>query len=224
MRLRTARSDAGQEGSESGAEARRRRDGRGLGPFSGGQLTAIIITVVAAVGFPVGAFAAVKFTNVSITDPHGVYRAAVSSAGQLQVHPNGTQTVAGSVTATPAAPSALFAKETDVNNATCTAVASAPMGKALILTSVHVDLPDPAVPSPTYPTYYALYAGASCPGTNVTVDIGTFTSSVHTLVLPFPSGLALKAGSSLWMYSPFSTEVSVSGYSVPATACTTGCL
>jgi hypothetical protein len=68
-------------------DAQHRR--RGVGPFSGGQLTAIIIAVVISVGFPVGAFAALSFTNVSIIDPHGSNRALVNYIGQLETHQSG---------------------------------------------------------------------------------------------------------------------------------------
>jgi hypothetical protein len=77
----SADTDSMRDETQPPAQGRRR-----LGPFSGGQLTAIIIAVVIAVGFPVGAFAALTFTNVSITDPHGTYRATVNSHGQLEVH------------------------------------------------------------------------------------------------------------------------------------------
>jgi hypothetical protein len=47
------RSDASLEGKA----AKRRREGRGLGPFSSGHLTIVIVTVVIVVAFPFAAFA-----------------------------------------------------------------------------------------------------------------------------------------------------------------------
>ncbi len=46
---------------------RRRREGRGIGPFTSGHLTAIVITVVVVVGFPFAA-GAVTGSNTFITD------------------------------------------------------------------------------------------------------------------------------------------------------------
>src|SRR5207244_2475352 len=58
-----ARSDASIEGMTP----RRRREGRGLGPFSSGHLTIIIVTVVIVVAFPFAAYA-VTGSNVFVTD------------------------------------------------------------------------------------------------------------------------------------------------------------
>jgi hypothetical protein len=68
--------------SEAGIETRHRRAGRGLGPFSGGQLTIIIVTFAGLLLFPVGAWA-LSFTNVAITDPGGVNRAKVDTKNNL---------------------------------------------------------------------------------------------------------------------------------------------
>ena len=57
---------------------------RGLGPFTGGQLTAIVIACVVAIGFPAGAFAAIASSNVFITDRATGAHASVSRLGNLQ--------------------------------------------------------------------------------------------------------------------------------------------
>ncbi len=88
---------------EAGADARRRREGRGWGPFSGGQLSAIIITLAIVIGFPVAAFA-VTGSNVFVTDAASGTHAKVNASGQLSV------AATGSVTATQAAPSAFYQK------------------------------------------------------------------------------------------------------------------
>ena len=44
-----------------------RAESRGWGPFTGGQLTAIVITLAIVIGFPVAAFA-VTGSNVFVTD------------------------------------------------------------------------------------------------------------------------------------------------------------
>jgi hypothetical protein len=55
------------------------------GPFSGRQLTTIICVLSVLLLLPAGAWAAVSFTNVAITDPGGVNRAKVDSTGALAV-------------------------------------------------------------------------------------------------------------------------------------------
>jgi|SRR5579871_505430 len=57
---------------------------RGLGPFTGGQLTIIVVSVIIALGLPVGAFAAVSGSNVFITDHSSNVHAGVSSTGSLK--------------------------------------------------------------------------------------------------------------------------------------------
>ena len=61
MGLRRNRSEA----IDGTTDTRRRREGRGWGPFSGGQLTVIIVTFAALLLFPVGAWA-LSFSNVAI--------------------------------------------------------------------------------------------------------------------------------------------------------------
>jgi hypothetical protein len=74
----------------------RRRDTRGWGPFSGGQLATIICVVVVTVLFPAASWA-VTGSAVFLTDPHNNHHAAIDAAGNVQTHPNGTQTVTGTV-------------------------------------------------------------------------------------------------------------------------------
>jgi hypothetical protein len=56
MRVRKDRSHANQTGTVEGG--RRRREGRGLGPFTGGQLTIIIVAICAMFALPTAALAA----------------------------------------------------------------------------------------------------------------------------------------------------------------------
>jgi hypothetical protein len=77
---------------------------RGLGPFTGTQLTVIIVTFAVLVMFPVGAWA-VSFSNVAITDPGGVHQAKVDATGHLYVGDGAGQlTVDGTVNARPTTP------------------------------------------------------------------------------------------------------------------------
>ena len=92
MRLRNNYSDVSDATGEP-TMTRRRGEGRGWGPFSGGQLTAIILGVLVAIAFPVGAWA-VSGTTVFVTDAVSGTHAKVNSLGQLSV------AAIGSVTAT----------------------------------------------------------------------------------------------------------------------------
>ena len=95
---RQALSDAPKDSGSS----RRRRGARGLGPFSGGQLTIIIVTVVVAVAFPMAAGAVGTAMNLvdatsgaqarvdaghnlhaAVADPAGVNIAKVDAKSNL---------------------------------------------------------------------------------------------------------------------------------------------
>jgi hypothetical protein len=68
MRLRKNHSDAGQPNGES--RRSKRREGRGWGPFSGGQLTIVIVAIAAMFAIPTAALAAGgAFSNNSATVP-----------------------------------------------------------------------------------------------------------------------------------------------------------
>ena len=73
-----ARSDASTEGTTP-----HHREGRGLGPFSSGHLTIIIVTVVIVVAFPFAAFA-VTGSNVFVTDASSGTQARVDAFGGLR--------------------------------------------------------------------------------------------------------------------------------------------
>jgi hypothetical protein len=65
-----------------------RRDGRGLGPFTSGHLTIIIVTLLIMVAFPFAAFA-VTGNNVFVTDATSGTHAKVDSGGHLLVGDGG---------------------------------------------------------------------------------------------------------------------------------------
>jgi hypothetical protein len=94
-----SRSDASTEGKAP----KRRREGRGLGPFSSGHLTIIVVTVVIVIAFPFAAFA-VSGSNVFVTDATSGVQAKVDASGNLQTRQNGAVVVTGAVTALPALP------------------------------------------------------------------------------------------------------------------------
>jgi hypothetical protein len=71
------------EGSSDGTRAPRRREERGLGPFTSGHLTLIVITLLILVAFPFAAFA-VTGNNVFVTDATSGNHATVAN-GRLKV-------------------------------------------------------------------------------------------------------------------------------------------
>src|SRR5690348_7576648 len=88
----------------------RRREGRGIGPFTSGHLTIIAVTVLILVAFPFAAFA-VTGNNVFVTDASSGNHAQVAN-GKLRVDPGyptvfgvlETASVGGSIDARPALP------------------------------------------------------------------------------------------------------------------------
>jgi len=60
-----------------------RSDRRGWGPFSGAQLTIIIVAIAVMVLLPVGAFAVVSGSNAFITDATSGKQAKVTSNGEV---------------------------------------------------------------------------------------------------------------------------------------------
>jgi hypothetical protein len=143
MWLRNSRSGSIEGTSREAGADTHRRGGRGWGPSSGGQLTIIVVTFAVLLLFPVGAWA-LSFSNVAITDPGGVNQANVNGSGQLSAA--GT----GKVTAKVAYPtSAIVHSDSGINgpvvipddcaSGSCVKLIAPPAGKALVVTSIHVD-------------------------------------------------------------------------------------
>jgi hypothetical protein len=180
----------------------------------------IIVAVVVMMLFPVGAWA-LSFTNVAIIDPGGVNRAKVNSLGQLSA----TAVVSGSVTATPTPPASSFVSYTVKTGGGCFSAAAPPAGKALVVTSVFEELQTFSASAGMIISPSA--TAGSCSGSiiysHLLVSSATTTDSV---TVPFPSGVAIKAGHSLDIlnYSSADVGVTVNGYLVPSAQCSTGCL
>jgi len=84
MRPRRVQKEAASETGEATVGGKRRREGRGWGPFSGAQLTIIIVAICVMVMLPVGAFAVVSGSNVFVTDATTGAQAKVNAQGELQ--------------------------------------------------------------------------------------------------------------------------------------------
>jgi hypothetical protein len=221
MRLRNHQSDAVSEP---------RRQGRGWGPFSGGQLTAIVITLAIVIGFPVAAFAvtgsnsfitdftsgahakvdAKKNVNTAIHDATSGVAAKVDSLGRQLALVAGSVTVNG--VTRPAKPVDLFTTTRDI--VSCTTI-EPPAGTALVVTSIGI-------------TNYST-------GTDIMVNrqVGDcvsysgsylkarrFIGNLGYAEISFPSGLVIPDGGAIKIYGA-TTSSTVNGYLVPSSACPT---
>jgi len=232
------------------ASREQRRQTRGWGPFSGGQLTTIICVVVVTVLFPAASWA-VTGSSVFLTDPHNNHRAAIDAAGDLQTHPNGTQTVtgtvgvdgsvsvngtanvSGSVTATPTPPSASYNSFAIAGeSAGCNSeTAPVPAGEALIVTSITVRIAS-VTAGPV--SVYAVVAkpGSPCSTLN-TADAIDISGADVSQVMSFPSGFPIQPGHLVGISLASNSgdalgTVAVHGYLVSSALCTvtgppTGC-
>jgi len=201
------------EGSES-------RGRRGWGPFTGGQLTAIILGITLAVAFPLGAWA-VTGSNVFVADSVSGKTASVNALRQLSVN------AAGVVTANPAPPSAMYVGYMNANDPHETACFFPPAGKALVVTEVDLELPYGTTPAQVY-----LNAGATtktstqdCGYVGVEAVGVRFFASHETQDVTFPSGLPIKNGHAFIVandtaWSDQYLNATVKGFLVPATQCT----
>ncbi len=191
------------------------RSGHGWGPFSGAQLTTMVCVIVAAVAFPVGAWAVVTGSNVFVTDATSGAHAAVSSSGAL--------TVAGSVTSNNASPKSLYVNSS-IPGATYVPAAAPPSGKALIVTSIAVDTDGPAsFGSGSHAEFVISAADATC-GTQAPGLVGFVSpSALGVTSIAIPSGLVVPAKRALCVAADgIVAVVTVYGYLVPAASAPTG--
>lgn len=227
------------EGGLGGAP--RRREGRGWGPFTGGQLTAIIIMLVVMVMLPVGAFAVVSGTNSFITDATSGVRAKVDAKGNLntathdavtgtaaKVNSSGQQlaAVTGSVivngVARPSNPTGLYTTFQWLNSpepSPCITFAP-PAGMALVITSVIVNDEGPQL----FAVSHVLLnrAVGDC-GSGFDPDVTkaelSFTARGPEAVT-FPAGLVIPDGTVLHVQDVNETGtvygVTVNGYVLPS--------
>jgi hypothetical protein len=214
-----ARSGAGGEG----ATRARRREGRGLGPFSGGQITTMIVTFALLLLFPIGAWA-VSFSNVAITDPGGVNRAKVDSLGSLQTK------VSGAVTTQATPPSREYnvtMPALQSNPLMCSNVTAAvPAGNALVVTSLTVAV-NSGVTTPPFDTW--VEAGTASTPCSVTagkfIAYAVSNDKIATINIPMPSGVTFKAGHTVSIgvhalgAGSAQADVTVHGYLVASGQC-----
>ena len=204
-----------------------------LGPFTGRQLTTIIVTLIVVVLFPLGAWA-VTGSNVFVTDATSGAHAKVDSNGNLQ-----TKVSSGSVNATPAAPNQQFISTVTFSDVgpKCKTLVTPPTGKAVVITTVHFQVRTYDNGPNTRLGDLGHSGSSGCTSGNVALDGVSFIGNVPAAniwqgaasqELDFPSGVAVANGHTLtvsvaggpddnWRITSF-------GYLVDATKCTTGCL
>lgn len=200
------------EGTDRSERAAR----RGWGPFTGGQLTIIIVAVVVMMLLPVGAWA-LSASNVIVSDANSGAHATVNAAGALTVNV--------------ASPKTFFMNSTlpeqHVSAGLYTPVAVAPPNHALVITSVAIDILKVTTPDQVRNVGVAVSkTDATC--NSVVLPNGDppilFNPADRGAIdyqfqpgIPIPSGRALcaRAGGAI---SDFLSDVSAFGYTVPASA------
>jgi hypothetical protein len=182
-----------------------------LGPFTGGQLTTIVVAFVVVIGFPFAAFA-VTGNNVFVTDATSGKHAKVDSTGNLE-----TKVVKGSVTALPLGTAAFHALTYSCGQC---AIAVPASGKALLVTSVHLNLE--SVTATGSNDFLSLYRGTDSTCSTNEAEIGLVSpSEVGEIVLPFEPGFPIQAGKALCIFnhdtSSLSFDASAFGFTVGPT-------
>jgi len=205
-----------------------RRVGRGLGPFSGGQLTIIVVTFAALLLFPVGAWAS-GGSLVTITDPTSANNAQVTPAvnanfgGQLRVNPSNiyglvnTYAAGGTQNSVGPVPADAFNAIGEPNGDQCGVIATPPAGKALVITEIDAFVEVGVTEN------VAIYRNGTCAG-----DPTLITKFVQdgSYAWQLPSGLPIANGNSLSALQgnpSGGVTVHVNGYLVPTASCTGPC-
>ena len=151
-------------------------DRRGWGPFSGGRLTAIILGIVIAIAFPVGAFAVVATSNAFITGAKSGAHARVGAKGQRAVAP-------------PVAPGSMFSfAGFGTLNESGAAIHPGSATNTLVLTSISVGVNGDI---PVSANFDLTSAGATCVATPKQIGIGTISPSQTEVSMTFPTGIAI---------------------------------
>jgi hypothetical protein len=211
--------DPGQHPEAGARRVGRHRDGRGLGPFSSGHLTIVVVTLIIVVAFPFAAFA-VTGNNVFITDFTSGAHAKVDSAGNVQAKLNG-----GNLNANPTQQASnMFTSTAATGSTGCIVLAAPPVGKALIVTSVKENIWNTTPGHLVEPQIYRMTGNCPTPTNPVSKDTNNVGHD-ETIVIPFPSGLPIPGGSKLAaQVSETSGDLAsvlftVNGYLVPASQC-----
>jgi hypothetical protein len=172
---------------------------RGWGPFTGRQLTVIIVALIAVFAVPTAAIA-VTATNVVIESATGT-KAGVTPAGNLKT--------------AVAAPSSFFNPDlVTVTSSTLVPVATPPPGDALVVTNIHID------PYAAGEIEITLHS-SSCSSTPIN-GYGDQIQIPATgdITIPLDPGAIVPSGDVLCggVFISAGADVQISGYTIPAAA------
>ncbi len=225
---------------------KRRRDGRGLGPFTSGHLTIIAVTLLILVAFPFAAFA-VTGSNVFVTDATSGNRATVAG-GKLKVD-TGAANFFGITPVAPVAPeiyptgdiihtddgfSNEFVYANDCGSGTCKTVLKPPAGKAAVVTTIHINTSQATATGPAGFLQVVRSGNGSCSALSLDRVVELFNPAgigETQLQYDMPGGLSIPAGKALCVIdndpAHLTFEVSARGYAVasnvvPASAAPAG--
>lgn len=227
---RRASSDASAEGKAP----KPRREGRGLGPFTSGHLTIIVVTVVIIVAFPFAAYA-VTGSNVFVTDATSGNRAAVAG-GKLKVDTG--LSAFGVVPVAPVAPTiyptndiihtdnglgADYVVVNDCSSGLCQTLFKPPAGKAAVVTSIHIDTYQVSGPGGGVFVDIVRSSDGTCNASSLDRDIEVINpAGIGETVLPYdlPGGLPVAAGRALCVSKGGNvfSQASAWGYAVASNA------
>jgi hypothetical protein len=190
---------------------------RGWGPFTGGQLTAIVIAVVAMVMFPVGAWA-VSGSNVFLTDAVSGKRATVNPAGSLNV--------------AQASPKTFVNRSKNPTTGHYEKVVAASPGHALVITSVVFNVIKVTTPGPVasfalgISTHDASCTTVAFDHVNDTPALIVNPGGIGPITVPFQPGLVVPPGRSLCVqnndYPNNQAQLYAYGFTVPQAAAPPG--
>jgi hypothetical protein len=107
------------------------------GPFTGRQLTTMVIVIAAVIGIPGTVWAVDTFTNVAIEDPVTGVKASVDATHKVLVGDgSGSLTVDGSLTARPYPPASPWRASEDLGGSTAFKPIAGPSSSAINLTAI----------------------------------------------------------------------------------------
>jgi hypothetical protein len=206
---------SGADGDESTTPSTR----RGFGPFTGGQLTTIIVTFAVLLLVPIGAWA-VTGSNVFVTDATSGSTAKVDASGSLQTRVKGAVSVSAP---TPAIAHGNLVSPTICGAAdTCTLVIAPPAGKALIVTSIHLSAWDVPTPGGGERVLFRTSVDGTCNAGSLTdtVDVA-HPGGTGDVVLTYSPGLPVQAGRALCAVTndgALGVDITAWGYTVAPSA------
>jgi hypothetical protein len=168
---------------------RRGREGRGLGPFTSGHLTIIVVVVVIVVAFPLAAFA-VTGSNVFVTDATSGAHAKVDGGGHVVVGDGvGALTVDGTVSGRPLSPSTPFQFNRDTSLGDNIELGPSPLSTAINLTSLTISVPSGETADIQLLVFFQSGSATSCSLSGFSVPIWHATNLTGNFAVSFPTAL-----------------------------------